>query len=109
MQLVKESLNHHFTKGGEDKLKDIGIGKREMIKKWCDAFIAKYKDDELISQYVINKDNTIDVFVPILLEDKDIKPYIKFRYIAELWTYENEFHAFIPYKDVKVDEWHTIG
>ena len=100
MQLVKESIGHNFSRGGEDKLKEIGIGKRELIKKWCEEFIPSYK---------INDDNTIDAYSPILLEDRDLKPYIKFRYIAELWTYKNKFHVFIPYKDVKVDEWHTIA
>jgi len=36
MKLVKESLNQSFTRGNDDKLNTIGVGKIVSIKKWLD-------------------------------------------------------------------------
>jgi len=54
VSIIKESTNQTFTRGGDDKLKNIGLGKRAIISKWL--------EEHRIKQYEINDDYTITVF-----------------------------------------------
>src|ERR1035437_2273658 len=76
MKLVSESLNElqDFNKQ-QDALGSLGIGKREIIKKWL--------DEMNIQDYTINDDLTIDGTL-IYLQNKNIiklPDYIKFNVV----------------------------
>jgi hypothetical protein len=87
MKLVKESLGQTFTRGTDDKLSSIGIGKRGMIKNWLD----KYG----ILNYTINEDDSIDVSGNVRLIDlglNEFPDYIQFGdVIGSFWMYRNNF------------------
>jgi len=73
MKLINENIEHTFTRRGEDKLGSIGIGTRELIKKWL--------ENHRIQNYIINKDLSIDVKDNVklfILKLENFPEYIKF-------------------------------
>jgi len=73
LKLVKESLSQTFTRGSEDKLSTLGIGRRESIIKW----LKEYG----IFHYKINDDFSIDTFTVVNLmaiKIKELPSYIQF-------------------------------
>jgi len=53
MKIVKESLKQTFTRGSENKLSNLGVGKIPLIKKWL--------NDHYIRVFTINDDFSIDI------------------------------------------------
>jgi len=71
-KLVKESLNITFSRGGDDKISSLGIGKKKMIQTWL--------DEMNIFDYFINDDLTINCPSSICLPDNygNLPDYIQF-------------------------------
>jgi len=72
-KLVKEKLNESFSRNNTDKLRNLSIGKIDLIEKW----LNKYN----IENYEINEDFTIDVIGTVNLEKKstgNFPSYIQF-------------------------------
>jgi hypothetical protein len=60
--LIKESLEQTFTRGSDDKLSNIGIGKKAAILKWLTEFnIEKYELNDDLSINIIKHDVWIDM------------------------------------------------
>ena len=61
--------------------KNIGLGKDELIKKWL--------DEHKITNYIINKDLTIDVNGAVVLDeypDEELPKYIQFNYVKQCFN-----------------------
>ena len=71
MKIVKEHIDEGFVKG-EDKLKNLGVGKIELIKRWL--------EEEDIIGYVIRDDYIIDSPGKVILIHKmsELPNYIQF-------------------------------
>jgi len=52
-KLVKESLSNTFSRGGDDKISSLGIGKITLIKNWL--------EEREIWEYTIDENFTIDI------------------------------------------------
>jgi len=61
LKIVKEFLEESFSRGNENKIESLGIGKREMIEKWLNKYDIK--------NYTINDDHTIYVEGDVRLSD----------------------------------------
>ena len=45
MKLINESIYNRFNRNTDDKLKNLGIGNRAIIKKWLDEMgVVEYID-----------------------------------------------------------------
>jgi hypothetical protein len=77
VKLVKESLEQRFTRGSDNKISSLNIGLRVQIIKWL--------EDEKITHWKINDDNTIDVACEVDFstshETKNFPKYIQFNSI----------------------------
>jgi hypothetical protein len=86
-KLVKESLGQTFTRGGENKLADIGVGKIGQIKQWL--------DNHNVINYKINDDFTIDTFTAVFLgnglEECEFPIFIQFRRSERSFFCQNNF------------------
>jgi len=63
MKLVKESLGQTFTRGGEDKLKNLGLGKPVVIQKWFDDNLETLENGAILDDdfnLLIKNFNRID-------------------------------------------------
>jgi hypothetical protein len=77
LKLVKESLEQTFTRGSEDKLESLGIGKRGLIEKWLDK--------NGVTKYFINDKMEITVLGHVDLSQKHLKEipsYISFENVT---------------------------
>ena len=88
------NLDESFIRGTDDKLKSLGVGKKELIKKWLE------KHD--IKLYTINDDLTIDVG-NVDLENIQISKfpdYIKFGMVSgSMWLVNNGLTSLIGCPD----------
>jgi len=86
-KLVKESLEQSFTRGSDDKLSNMGIGKASQIKQWLDS--------HNVINYKINDDFTIDTFSPVFLgnglEECEFPIFIQFRRSKGAFFCQNNF------------------
>ena len=73
-KLVKEILGNTFSRGGDDKISSLGIGKISLIKKWLEELE--------IDEYRINDDFSIDIEHTLTFHvsevDKKFPDYIQF-------------------------------
>jgi hypothetical protein len=77
MKLINENIEHKFTRGGEDKLTSIGVGKIDLIKKWL--------EEKRVSGYNINDDLTINVNGDVNLFNRHLSnfpDYIQFNEVG---------------------------
>jgi hypothetical protein len=79
MKIINESIAQTFTKGSEDKLSSLGVGRKILlIKTWLQK--------NNIDDYRINPDLSIDVFEDLYemideLPNGELPEYINFNYI----------------------------
>jgi len=55
MKLVKESLNHTFTRGNDDKLKSLNIGVNVEVRNWMKDCASKFNleyDEDSSTAYI---------------------------------------------------------
>jgi len=87
MKIVREHILESFKRESEDKIKSLGIGKRQMILDWLEEYDDVFKsakvtiDDKL--NVIINKPQDIPVFARRIPE---IPPYINLIFKGALNT-----------------------
>jgi hypothetical protein len=83
MKLINEHIDEAFIKG-EDKLKSLGIGRLELIKKWLDKYDST-RYDQYVNNPVINDDLTIDANCINISEVPfhEFPDYIQFRNLTD--------------------------
>jgi len=57
-RIVNESIDNSFTRGGDNKLTSLGVGKMDLIKKWLESY--QIKDYTINDNFVIDVRNNID-------------------------------------------------
>jgi len=84
MKLINESLQNKFTKGSDDKLSTIGIGRIHLIENWLDEM--NIKDYEIRPDFSIDVNNTVKLSRKGLIK---FPYYIQFNHIFGIFTCSN--------------------
>jgi hypothetical protein len=90
MKIVREHIDESFTRDSEDKLKSVGVGKKQLIEDWLDENRFVFEDAKVIIDdklnVVINKPQLIRTLIHNINVFLEPPEYVKYVFKGALNT-----------------------